>query len=195
MTTELFPTDSEGLPEAQRVTVVRLHDGDSDRPPHPCRAQAAGDDVLRMLAYNDSIPGPTCMLTRARISRSKCKTTATWRRPCTGTACASRTGTTACRSRRKHRSPSGATTPSSSSFPTPGMYWYHPHIREDYGLELGLYGTVVVEPSDPSYWAPADRLLDVDARRPSGRGPQDRALPAQRARPTRRWAASATSCS
>ena len=35
-------------------------------------------------------------------------------------------------------------------FPDAGFYWYHPHIREDYGLELGLYGTIVVEPSDPS---------------------------------------------
>src|SRR4029453_2770233 len=46
-------------------------------------------------------------------------------------------------------------------FPDPGMYWSPPHIREDYGLELGLYGTVVVEPSDPSYWAPADRFITV----------------------------------
>ena len=46
-------------------------------------------------------------------------------------------------------------------FPDAGVYWYHPHIREDYGLELGLYGTVVVEPSDPSYWAPADRFLTL----------------------------------
>ena len=26
--------------------------------------------------------------------------------------------------------------------PDPGLYWYHPHIREDYGQELGLYGNV-----------------------------------------------------
>ena len=24
------------------------------------------------------------------------------------------------------------------SFPDPGAYWYHPHVREDYGQELGL---------------------------------------------------------
>jgi FtsP/CotA-like multicopper oxidase with cupredoxin domain len=41
------------------------------------------------------------------------------------------------------------------------MYWYHPHIREDYGLELGLYGTVVVDPTDDSYWPPADRFLSI----------------------------------
>jgi FtsP/CotA-like multicopper oxidase with cupredoxin domain len=46
-------------------------------------------------------------------------------------------------------------------FPDAGLYWYHPHIREDYGLELGLYGTVVVEPEDPTFWPPADRELTV----------------------------------
>ena len=49
-------------------------------------------------------------------------------------------------------------------FPDPGLYWYHPHIREDYGQEMGLYGNVLVEPADPDYWPPANRdvLLTLD---------------------------------
>ena len=43
--------------------------------------------------------------------------------------------------------------------PDPGTYWYHPHIREDYGQELGLYGNIVVDPTDPAYWPPAHREL------------------------------------
>jgi FtsP/CotA-like multicopper oxidase with cupredoxin domain len=45
------------------------------------------------------------------------------------------------------------------AFPDPGLYWYHPHIREDYGQEMGLYGNVIVEPADPDYWQPAHREL------------------------------------
>ena len=45
------------------------------------------------------------------------------------------------------------------SFPDPGVYWYHPHIREDYGQEMGLYGNVLVEPADPDYWPPVHREL------------------------------------
>ena len=45
------------------------------------------------------------------------------------------------------------------AFPDPGLYWYHPHIREDYGQEMGLYGNVLVEPADPDYWPPAHREL------------------------------------
>jgi FtsP/CotA-like multicopper oxidase with cupredoxin domain len=42
-------------------------------------------------------------------------------------------------------------------FPDPGLYWYHPHIREDYGLDLGLYGNLIVDPADDDYWPPVDR--------------------------------------
>src|SRR3989344_4174448 len=31
-------------------------------------------------------------------------------------------------------------------FPDSGLYWYHPHIREDIQQEKGLYGAILVEP-------------------------------------------------
>ena len=34
-------------------------------------------------------------------------------------------------------------------FPDAGMYWYHPHIREDIQQEKGLYGAILVEPAIP----------------------------------------------
>ena len=48
--------------------------------------------------------------------------------------------------------------------PDPGAYWYHPHIREDYGQEMGLYGNILATPSEPDYWPPANRelLLTLD---------------------------------
>jgi FtsP/CotA-like multicopper oxidase with cupredoxin domain len=45
------------------------------------------------------------------------------------------------------------------TFPDPGVYWYHPHIREDYGQEMGLYGNIVVVPSEPDYWPPVHREI------------------------------------
>lgn len=41
-------------------------------------------------------------------------------------------------------------------FPDPGIYWYHPHHREDVQQELGLYGNLEVAAADPDYYGPAN---------------------------------------
>ena len=42
-------------------------------------------------------------------------------------------------------------------FRDPGIYWYHPHHREDVLQDLGLYGNLMVHSRDPGYYAPANR--------------------------------------
>ena len=63
-----------------------------------------------------------------------------------------------------------------SQFPDPGLYWYHPHIREDYGQEMGLYGNIVVVPADPDYWAPVQPRGAAHPRRRVARERSDRAV-------------------
>src|SRR6185312_8185334 len=46
-------------------------------------------------------------------------------------------------------------------FPDPGLYSYHPHIRDDYGLDMGLYGNIVVAPTEPDYWPAVNREVVV----------------------------------
>ncbi|MEK7595024.1 MAG: multicopper oxidase family protein [Patescibacteria group bacterium] len=46
-------------------------------------------------------------------------------------------------------------------FPDEGMYWYHPHIREDYQQELGLYGNYLVSSDDASYWNPVNQEIPL----------------------------------
>ena len=53
-------------------------------------------------------------------------------------------------------------------FPDAGIYWYHPHVREDLQQSLGLYGNLVVRSTDPSYFSPANREEVLDAVRPHG---------------------------
>jgi FtsP/CotA-like multicopper oxidase with cupredoxin domain len=38
-----------------------------------------------------------------------------------------------------------------------GIYWYHPHHREDVLQDLGLYGNLLVRSRDPGFYAPANR--------------------------------------
>ncbi|MDX1647051.1 MAG: multicopper oxidase family protein [Longimicrobiales bacterium] len=42
-------------------------------------------------------------------------------------------------------------------FPDPGIYWYHPHHREDVQQELGLAGNMLIEPTGDGYYNPVDR--------------------------------------
>jgi len=42
-------------------------------------------------------------------------------------------------------------------FPDAGIYWYHPHVREDIQQDLGLYGNMLVRPDRPSYDDPVHR--------------------------------------
>jgi suppressor of ftsI len=42
-------------------------------------------------------------------------------------------------------------------FPDAGLYWYHPHHREDVLQDLGLYGNLLVRSRDPGFFAPANR--------------------------------------
>jgi suppressor of ftsI len=63
-------------------------------------------------------------------------------------------------------------------FPDPGVYWYHPHVREDIQQDMGLYGNLLVESPDPAYYNPANReevlmlddlLVDDEGILPYGR--------------------------
>jgi FtsP/CotA-like multicopper oxidase with cupredoxin domain len=158
---ELFTTDVAGLQEATPPQVVRLSDGDQlDLTITPVRKHIQDAD-LRMLGYNGSIPGPTLHVDQGSEitvhvkNEGDVEATVHWH----GLRLENRYDGV------PHETqlpiPIGGEFTYKVQFPDPGFYWYHPHIREDFGLEMGLYGTIIVEPSDPSYWPPADRQLSV----------------------------------
>jgi len=37
-----------------------------------------------------------------------------------------------------------------------GIYWYHPHVREDIQQDLGLYGNLLVGAPEPTYYSPVN---------------------------------------
>ena len=158
---DLFSTEVAGLAEALRPSVIRLHDGDRlDLAIRPVRKTIAGAE-LRMLAYNDSIPGSTLHVDQGAEITVQVKndgdteTTAHWH----GLRLENRFDGVPHETQRPI--PIGGTFTYKLQFPDAGFYWYHPHVREDYGQEMGLYGTIVVEPADASYWPPADRFVTL----------------------------------
>ena len=42
-------------------------------------------------------------------------------------------------------------------FQDSGIYWYHPHMREDIQQDLGLYGNMLVNHPDADYYGPVNR--------------------------------------
>ena len=42
-------------------------------------------------------------------------------------------------------------------FPDAGLYWYHPHHREEVQQDLGLYGNMLVEAPPDTWYAPVHR--------------------------------------
>jgi FtsP/CotA-like multicopper oxidase with cupredoxin domain len=158
---ELFTTETAGLPEVSRPAVTRLHDGDRlDLRIGPARKNIGGAE-LRMLAYNGSVPGPNLdvdqgsQITVQVRNDGDVEATVHWH----GLRLENRYDGVP--HETQEPIPIGGTFTYQLQFPDAGLYWYHPHIREDYGLEMGLYGTIVVEPADPSYWPAADRQLTV----------------------------------
>ena len=158
---ELFSTETAGLAEASRPGFLRLHDGDRlDLAIHSVRKTIAGAE-LRMLAYNGSIPGPTLHvdqggeITVQVRNDGDTETTVHWH----GLRLENRYDGVPHETQKPI--PVGGAFTYKLQFPDAGFYWYHPHVREDYGQEMGLYGTIVVQPSAASFWPPADRFVSL----------------------------------
>src|ERR671911_908880 len=162
-TPDHFPTDVTGLPDARSPELVELSDGDRFDVRIAPVAKRLGDATVRMLAYNGSIPGPTLRVPeRSEVTvnvtnEADLEATVHWHGLRLDNAY---DGT------HETQAPIavGGTFSYRVRFPDPGVYWYHPHIREDYGQEMGLYGNILVIPADPDYWAPVHRevLLTLD---------------------------------
>ncbi len=162
MTPDAFSREITGLAEVTRPEVIELQDGDEfDLRIEPV-AKTIGDDTVRMLAYNRSIPGPTLRVRQDSklivhvTNEGDLEATVHWH----GLRLENRYDGT---HETQAPIPVGETFTYELSFPDPGAQWYHPHIREDYGQEMGLYGNILVVPSDPEYWPPAHREVAPDA--------------------------------
>jgi FtsP/CotA-like multicopper oxidase with cupredoxin domain len=154
--TDKFPRDTTGLPTVSPTNVVVLADGDRVTLHMGPVVKRIGDATVRMLAYNGSIPGPTLRVPQgAEVlvdieNEGDTENTVHWH----GLRLENRFDGT---HETQDAIPVGGRYTARVTFPDPGVYWYHPHIREDYNQELGLYGNVIVTPSDPNYWAPVNR--------------------------------------
>ena len=158
---DLFTTETAGLPEVLGPDVTRLADGDRlDLRIGPVRKNI-DDAELRMLAYNGSIPGPTLQVDQGSEITVQVRNDGDVEATVHWHGLRLENQYDGVPDETQVPIPIGGTYTCRVRFPDAGFYWYHPHIREDFGLEMGLYGTIVVEPADPGYWPAADRQLTL----------------------------------
>src|SRR5437868_1186429 len=156
--TDHFPRDTAGLPAARPTEIVELADGDRYTLRIAPVTKRIGDATVRMLAYNGSIPGPTLRVPEGAavlfdiVNEGDLEATVHWH----GLRLENQYDGT---HETQDLIPIGGRYTARVSFPDPGVYWYHPHVREDYGQELGLYGNCIVVPADRGYWPRAHREL------------------------------------
>ncbi len=160
-----FSEDIAGLPEATGTATAEVAHGEVfELRAAPVRKRI-GDDTVKMLAYNGSVPGPTLRVAQGSevvinfTNETEVETTVHWH----GLRLDNRFDGVA---EGVHHGmqppiPTGGSFTYRLRFPDPGLYWYHPHIREDYAQEHGLYGNIIVVPNDATYWPPVNRELTL----------------------------------
>jgi suppressor of ftsI len=164
-----LPAPASGAADAPRVVppvrpmrVLRLADRDTLRLEAGfVRRSVAGRDLV-MLAFNGQHPGPLIDVERgAEIvvlfrNRIDAPTTVHWH---------------GLRIDNRFDGAAGVTqapvAPGDSftyrvRFPDPGLYWYHPHVREDVQQDLGLYGNMLVRGYDELAPVSREELLVLD---------------------------------
>ncbi len=153
-------TFNNSLKESASVTsqkVVTLKDGDSYNLTASIVKKVLNGQEVKMLAYNGSIPGPLIKVPQgAEITLNFTN----------DTDVDSTLHSHGVRMDNRFDGVPDVTQDAVKSgqsftyklkFPDAGIFWYHPHIREDYAQELGLYGNFLVTPNSQDYWSEVDR--------------------------------------
>lgn len=136
----------EGLPDIQATEEVCLEDGDT----YALSAEVVRHDPglgneIAMYAYNGQIPGPTLRVPQGAeidvkfVNDLPYETTVHWhglRLDVENDGVPDLT---------QDPIEPGETFEYSVKFPDEGVFWYHPHLREDLQQNLGLRGAIIVE--------------------------------------------------
>lgn len=154
---QIFETSTQGLPEAQTTQIVELTNGDTYNLTASIVKKNIGNTEVKMLAYNGMIPGPMIKVPQgAEITLNFKNETDV---PTTIHSHGIRLDNQfdGVPDVTQQEVGVGESFTYTITFPDAGMYWYHPHVREDYAQELGLYGNYLVTPTDVNYWNPVNR--------------------------------------
>ncbi len=173
------------LPEAVAAKVTPLKNGDTlDLTAGLVRRTIKGQ-AFAMYAFNGQVPGPLIRVSQnATITvhfhnRIDLPSSVHWHGVRLDNASDGAVGVT-----QQPVAP-GADYTYTVHFPDAGIYWYHPHVREDIEQSMGLFGNMLVDAPGGDYYSPAnqeqvlmlsDLLMQGDTLIPFGKDQVDFAL-------------------
>ncbi|MGE3341301.1 MAG: multicopper oxidase family protein [Candidatus Altimarinota bacterium] len=155
-----FSTDPSGLPEAKPSAIVELNDGDEYTLTAAPVSKNIDGKIIRMLAYNGSIPGPVLKVRQGSTIKVLFKNEVDHPTSLHSHGVRLKNAFDGTHLVQDPVQP-GSSFEYEITFPDPGMYWYHPHLREDYAQEMGMYGNYWVVPADEKYWSTVDREVPL----------------------------------
>jgi len=149
--------DPMQFPEGEPSRVVQMADGDTLHLDASLIRRTIGDQTYVMYGYNRQYPGPLIRADRGSkvvvhfTNNIEMPTTVHWHGLRLDNRFDGIPGLT--------QVPVGVgeTFTYELVFPDTGVYWYHPHMREDIQQDLGLYGNLLVDPVADGYYQPVNR--------------------------------------
>jgi suppressor of ftsI len=160
----IFSENIDTLQQAKATEAVTLKNGDSYNLTAEIVKKKIGSSEVKMLGYNGSIPGPLMKVeqdSEVTINFTNNTDVDTTIHP-HGVRVANEFDGVPDVTQKVVKV--GESFDYKLKFSDPGLYWYHPHFRQDYSQDSGLYGAFLVSPKAASYWSPVNReeVLMVD---------------------------------
>lgn len=145
------------FPTASSTTIVELADGDTYNLEASFVEKELNGSLYKMLAYNGSIPGPTLKVQQG--STITVNFTNNTDIETTLHSHGVRLDNTFDGVPDVTQEPiqTGETFTYQMRFDDAGVFWYHPHLREDYAQDMGLYGNYLVVSGPEDEWSPVNR--------------------------------------
>lgn len=156
----LTDMDVSSLPEATEMQIVDLYDGDVYEMVAGFVKKTIGNREYTMLAYNGSIPGPVLRVPQGAQVTLSFKNDTNIETLLHSHGLRLDNAFDGTHLVQEVIAP-GETFTYELSFPDAGMYWYHPHVREDLAQDLGLYGNYLVTPEEDGYWSTVNREIPL----------------------------------
>ena len=152
-----FSTTTENYPLAKETETIELENGDSYNLTASIVRKTINSQEVKMLAYNGSIPGPLIKVPQGAEITLNFKNDIDVDSTIHSHGIRVENKFDGVPDVTQKAAKQGESFTYKLKFPDVGIFWYHPHVREDYAQELGLYGNFLVTPPQKDYWAEVDR--------------------------------------